>query len=71
MKPKLAIIVGSVRPNRFAGYAADWIADLARARGDFDVEVVDLKDYPLPMFAEELSPAYAPSKDEVARRWQG
>jgi NAD(P)H-dependent FMN reductase len=32
--------------------------------------VIDLKDYPMPLFAEEASPAYAPSKSEAARRWQ-
>ncbi len=69
-KPRLAIVIGSIRLNRFANHAAQWIAPIARARGDFNVEVVDLKDFPLPLFAEEASPAWAPSKDEVARRWQ-
>ena len=68
--PKLAIVIGSVRPNRFAAHAAEWIEEIARQRGDFDVELVDLKDYPMPLFAEEASPLYAPSKNEVARRWQ-
>jgi NAD(P)H-dependent FMN reductase len=69
-RPKLAIVIGSVRPNRFADHAAQWIDEIARRRGDFDVELIDLKDYPLPLFAEEASPAYVPSKDDVARRWQ-
>ena len=69
-KPKLAIVIGSVRPNRFADHPAQWIADIAKQRGDFDVEVLDLKDYPMPLFDEEASPAYAPSKDETAQRWQ-
>lgn len=69
-KPRLAVVIGSIRPNRFADHPAEWIADIARKRGDFEVEVIDLKDYPLPLFAEETSPAYGPSKDEVARRWQ-
>ena len=69
-KPKLAIVIGSIRPNRFAGHAAEWIERIATESGLFEVEVVDLKDYPLPIFAEEMSPAYAPSKDEVAKRWQ-
>ena len=68
--PKLAIVIGSVRPNRFAAHAAEWIEEIARQRGDFDVELVDLKDYPMPLFAEAASPLYAPSKKEVARRWQ-
>ena len=69
-KPKLAIVIGSIRPNRFAAHAAEWIERIATESGLFDVHVVDLKDYPLPMFAEEMSPAYAPSKDAVAGRWQ-
>jgi NAD(P)H-dependent FMN reductase len=69
-KPKLAIVIGSIRPNRFAAHAAEWIERIATESGLFDVHVIDLKDYPLPMFAEEMSPAYAPSKDQVAGRWQ-
>ena len=37
--PKLAIVIGSVRPNRFAAHAAEWIEQIARQRGDFDVEL--------------------------------
>ena len=68
--PKLAIVIGSIRPNRFAAHAAEWIEQIARQRRDFDVELVDLKDYPMPLFAEEASPLYALSKNQVARRWQ-
>jgi NAD(P)H-dependent FMN reductase len=68
--PKLAIVIGSVRPNRFAAHAAAWIEGLAKQRNDFKVEIVDLKQYPLPFFAEEASPLYAASKHETAGRWQ-
>jgi NAD(P)H-dependent FMN reductase len=68
--PKLAIVIGSIRPNRFADRAARWITEIATERGDFEIELIDLKDYPMPPFAEEASPAFAPSRDEVARRWQ-
>jgi NAD(P)H-dependent FMN reductase len=56
-KPKLAVVIGSVRPNRFAGHAGQWIEEMARRRIDFEVELLDLKDYPLPLFAEEASPS--------------
>jgi NAD(P)H-dependent FMN reductase len=69
-KPKLAVVVGSVRTNRFADHPAQWIAEIATQSGKFDVELIDLKDYPLPFFAEAASPAYAPSTNEVAQRWQ-
>src|ERR1700730_18181274 len=69
-KPKLAVVIGSVRTNRFADHPAQWIAEIATQTGIFDVELIDLKDYPLPLFAEAGSPAYTPSKNEVAQRWQ-
>src|SRR5262249_19698218 len=65
-KPKLGIVIGSIRPNRFGGHAAQWIEEIARRRTDFEVELIDLKDYPMPLFAGEASPLYAPSKNEVA-----
>ena len=69
-KPKIAIIVGSTRPNRFADHPANWIKEVADARGDMDTELLDLRDYPMPFFDEPASPLYAPSKSEVAQRWQ-
>ncbi len=30
--PKLAIVIGSVRPNRFAAHAAEWIEEMGRFR---------------------------------------
>ncbi len=69
-KPKIGVIVGSTRPGRFADHPAKWITALAEKRGDVDVELLDLRDWPMPFFEEEVSPAYTPSKNEVAQRWQ-
>lgn len=69
-KPRIGIIVGSVRPNRFADKPTEWIEQIAAARGDFEIEVLDLKDYPLPFFDEKVSPAWGESENETARRWQ-
>lgn len=69
-KPKIAVIVGSTRATRFADKPAEWIANIAKARGDFDVEIVDLRDYPMPFFDEAASSLWAPSQNEVAQRWQ-
>jgi len=69
-KLKIGVIVGSTRPGRFADHPAKWIKELAEKRGDIEIEMLDLRDWPLPFFDEEVSPAYAPSKNEVAQRWQ-
>ncbi|MCU0827302.1 MAG: NAD(P)H-dependent oxidoreductase [Tabrizicola sp.] len=69
-KPKIAIIVSSTRPTRFADIPTAWIKAQAEARGDMDVEVLDLRDYPLPFFDEVASNAWAPSQNAVAVKWQ-
>ncbi|RWL20395.1 MULTISPECIES: NADPH-dependent FMN reductase [Mesorhizobium] len=69
-KPKIAIVVGSTRAARFADVPTQWIAKLAKSHADIDVEVVDLRDFPLPFFDEVASSAWAPSQNEVAKRWQ-
>ncbi|EXL02875.1 NADPH-dependent FMN reductase [Aquamicrobium defluvii] len=67
---RIAVVIGSVREKRFAEKPARWIADLVNQRDDAEAGIVDLKDYPMAMFAEDASPLWAPSKDEHARRWQ-
>jgi NAD(P)H-dependent FMN reductase len=69
-KPKIGIIVGSTRPGRFADHPAEWIAEVAKARGDIEVETLDLRDYPMPFFDEVASNSWVPSQNEVAQRWQ-
>ncbi|MET0941301.1 MAG: NADPH-dependent FMN reductase [Mesorhizobium sp.] len=69
-KPKIGIIIGSTRPGRFADQPAEWIHEIAKARGDVEVELIDLRDYPLPFYDEPGSPAYGPLNNEVAQKWQ-
>jgi NAD(P)H-dependent FMN reductase len=49
---RLQIIVGSTREGRAADRVTPWVVSRARARDEFDVEVLDLRDWPLPMFQE-------------------
>ncbi len=68
--PKIAIIVSTTRAVRFSEKAAKWIFDIASKRGDMDVEIVDLRDYPMPFFDEVATNAWAPTQNEIGRRWQ-
>lgn len=51
---KLQIIVGSTRPTRSAELIFPWIASVAAAHKSFDIEVLDLRDWPLPTFSEHF-----------------
>lgn len=55
-KPLLQIIVCSTRPGRVGIAIAKWFYDLAAARGDFEVELVDLLEVNLPIYDEPIHP---------------
>ena len=70
---KLQIIVGSTRPTRAADMVTPWVTDRAALHEAFDAEVLDLRDWPLPMFGEHMSsigdrtdPSYS---DPRVRAW--
>jgi len=68
--PRIAIIIGTTRATRFGEKPAKWIHAIAAARTDMRVELIDLRDYPMPFFDEPATNAWVPSKNEVAKRWQ-
>ena len=46
--PRIAIVIGSTRPGRYADKAAGWMLKQAQARDDIEVELLDLRDHPMP-----------------------
>jgi NAD(P)H-dependent FMN reductase len=69
---KFALIIGSTRPNRFADVPARWVAEAAAKESDFTLEVLDLRDWPLPFFDQPASPARSSSgySNPVVERWR-
>lgn len=69
---KIQIIIGTTRPNRFSEKPAHWILEEVNKRKGVEVELLDLRDYPLPFFNDPVSPSritdgqYA---NEMARKW--
>src|SRR5689334_11177979 len=49
---KLQVVIGSTRPERQIDKVASWVVARAAAHERFDVEALDLRDWPLPLFAE-------------------
>lgn len=69
---KIAVIIGSTRQGRFADKPAQWIAGKLAERPDVEVEILDLRDFPLPFFEDSVAPARragAPIADPVIRAW--
>ena len=66
---KLHIIVGSTRPGRLAAPIAQWIFERAAADGRFDVELVDIADYGLPVLDERHHPMMGRYEQEHTQRW--
>ena len=53
---KIALIIGSTRPQRFADTPARWIQEGAAGRHDLQLETLDLREQNLPLFQEPASP---------------
>jgi len=69
-KPRIALIIGSTRAARFADTPARWMLKQAESRDDMDVDLIDLRDHPMPFFDEAASNLWAPSTNPEAVRWQ-
>jgi NAD(P)H-dependent FMN reductase len=70
---KLQIIIGSTREGRNADSVCRWLLPIAEAQRAFTVELLDLRDWPLPLFQETIAsvgnfsdPTYS---DPVVKRW--
>lgn len=68
---KIGIIVSSTRPNRLSPQVAQYILDQAQSYGlDASFELVDLKDYKLPIFDEPLPVGLLEEySSDVIKRW--
>lgn len=66
---KVAIIVGSTRPGRKAETVARWIHDIALMRGDAEFELVDIRDYKLPLLNEPKPPAMQQYSHSHTKTW--
>jgi NAD(P)H-dependent FMN reductase len=72
MPLKIAVIIGSTRPNRFSEKPAAWIFDHVKKLPDVEAELLDLRDWPLPMFDDPMSPSFVKNGDygdELVNKW--
>jgi NAD(P)H-dependent FMN reductase len=66
---RIGIVLGSTRPNRSGEAVAQWVYDTAAAREDAQFELVDLRDFPLPLYDEPVPPAMGQYQNEHTKQW--
>jgi NAD(P)H-dependent FMN reductase len=66
---KVAIILGSTRPGRNGEAVARWVYDLSRKRNDAEFELVDIKDFDLPILDEPVPPSMGQYTKEHTKIW--
>jgi NAD(P)H-dependent FMN reductase len=66
---KIAVVVGSVREGRSSDRLAKWVAE--EVKNQAEVEILDLKDYPMPFMDEAISPRYNPDRQPIpeVKKW--
>lgn len=71
-RPRLLVIVGSVRGGRLAGTVGNWFAAEVGKFGEFDLDLLDLADVELPLVmpghGDELPIEVKVAKDPITKR---
>lgn len=66
---KIAIILGSTRPNRVGEIVANWVSDTAHTRSDAEFELVDIAKIGLPFFDEVMPPITGHYANQHTKDW--
>ena len=66
---KVGIILGSTRPNRNGEAVAKWVEQQVKDRNDASYELVDLKDFNLPLLDEPIPPSQGKYTQPHTKKW--
>jgi NAD(P)H-dependent FMN reductase len=66
---KIAIILGSTRPGRNGEAVSQWVYEIAKKRNDANFELLDIKDYNLPLLDEPIPPSMGRYTKEHTKTW--
>jgi NAD(P)H-dependent FMN reductase len=66
---KIAIIIGSTRPGRNGEAVAKWVYEIAQKRSDAAFELVDIKDFNLPLLDEPMPPIMGQYSKPHTKTW--
>jgi NAD(P)H-dependent FMN reductase len=65
----VAIILGSTRPGRNGEAVAKWVYEIAKQRADATFELVDIKDFHLPLLDEPMPPSLGQYNQPHTKAW--
>jgi NAD(P)H-dependent FMN reductase len=65
----IGIILGSTRPNRNGEAVAAWVFEHVKDRTDARYELVDIRDYDLPLLDEPIPPSQGKYSRPHTKRW--
>jgi NAD(P)H-dependent FMN reductase len=65
----VGIILGSTRPNRNGEAVAKWVLEHTKSRTDASYELVDIKDFDLPLLDEPIPPSQGKYSQPHTKRW--
>ena len=66
---KIGIIIGSTRPGRVGEAVAKWVFEQSKSRSDAEFELIDIKDYDLPILDEPVPAAAQQYTKEHTKKW--
>jgi NAD(P)H-dependent FMN reductase len=66
---KIAVIIGSTRPNRNGDAVGKWVYELARKRTDAHFELIDLLDWKLPLLDEPIPASQGKYTHQHTKDW--
>jgi len=66
---RIGIIIGSTRPGRKGLAVAEWVYEIAQERSDAEFELVDIKDFNLPLLDEPMSPMMGEYTHQHTKDW--
>lgn len=69
MKPSLHVVIASTRPGRVGPAVARWFQDFATRHGQFDVKLIDLLDFKLPVYDESNHPVMQQYEQPHTKAW--
>jgi NAD(P)H-dependent FMN reductase len=65
----IGVIIGSTRPGRVGEQVGKWVFELAGKRTDAKFELVDVKEFNLPLLDEPIPPSQGKYSKDHTKKW--